>query len=81
MENDNKALQASLSCFSQNSSTYNFFSNENMTLKLHMMTHFYTFFRTWYSILSLVADILNFSNLQGGIYEYGVYIFIFTVSL
>ena len=34
---------ASLLCFSQNSNAYNLPSMENMTLKLHIMTHFDTF--------------------------------------
>ena len=40
MGNHNLASLASLSCFSQNSNAYNFSSNENMTLKLHIMSHF-----------------------------------------
>ena len=40
----NIASQASLSCFGQNSNVYNFSSNENMTLKLDIMTHFDTIF-------------------------------------
>ena len=44
-------------------------SNENMTLKLHKMTHFDMIFFC-YSILSLVTHIENFSTLQGG---HGVY--------
>ena len=41
MENHNKASLASPLCFRQNSNAYNFLSNENMTLKLHIhvMTH------------------------------------------
>ena len=44
MGNHNKASLASLSCFRHNSNPYNFSSNENMTLKLHIMTHFDTIF-------------------------------------
>ena len=34
----------SLACFSQNSNAYKFLLNENMTLTLHLMTHFNTIF-------------------------------------
>ena len=44
MGNHNKVSLASLSCFSQNSDAYNFSSNENMTLKLHIMAHFDSIF-------------------------------------
>ena len=39
MGNDKTSLTL-LSCFSQNSNVYNFLSNDNTTLKLHIMTHF-----------------------------------------
>ena len=44
MGNHNIASLASLSCFSQNLNAYNFSSKENMIVKLHIMTHFETFF-------------------------------------
>ena len=44
MGNHNKASLASLSCFLQNPNAYNLSSNENMTLKLHIVTHFDTIF-------------------------------------
>ena len=40
MGNDNLASLASLPCFSQNSNTYIFSSNETVTLKLNTMNHF-----------------------------------------
>ena len=43
-----------------------------MTLKVHITTHFDTNF-SWYSILSLFADIyFFFQNYKAAIYEYGV---------
>ena len=44
MGQHNKASLASLSCFRQNSIAYNFSSNENITLQLHIMTRFGTIF-------------------------------------
>ena len=70
MGNHNLASVASLSCFSQN----HFLSNENMTLKLHMMTHFDMIF-SCYSVLSLATDLLNFQKCKAVIYEFGVYRF------
>ena len=44
MGNHNEASLASLSCFSQNSKAFNVSSNENMTLKLNLITHLTQFF-------------------------------------
>ena len=51
--------------FSQNSNAYNFSSNENMSLKLHTMTHFDTI-SLGIQCFYLVEGILNLSKLQGG---------------
>ena len=54
-----------LSCFSENSYAYNFSSNENMSLKLHIIIHFDTIF-LGIQFFDLVEGILNLSKLQGG---------------
>ena len=70
MGNHDKASQASLSCFRQNLNAYNFSSNENMTLKLPIMTHFdmILLFNSFF-----IADSWKFSKLQGGRFMNMVY--------
>ena len=71
MGNDNKASLASLSCFGQNANAYNFLSNKNMTLKLHIIIRLDTVFL---GILSLVENLINFpKNYKAAICEYGVW--------
>ena len=52
MGNDNKVSLFSVSCLGQNSNAYNFFSNDNMTLKLHIRTHLDTIFLGFNSFFS-----------------------------
>ena len=71
MGNHNKASLASLSCFSQNSKAYNFSSNENMTRKLNLITHFETIFLGIQFFLWF-QSFQTFQNCKATIYEYGV---------